>query len=86
MSDREKVLRRLEAAVAGLESAAEQRIARAGQHDDAEAHALQGELNAVRKERDQLSTQVQDQVKRNTDLGARLDKAIAKLNKVLEKA
>lgn len=89
MSNREKVLQRLEAAMAGLEAAAEQRISGAGRDAGQEAGqdaALQDKLDAVTQERDRLAAQVEEQSKHNADLGARLDKAIAKLNKVLEKA
>ena len=81
MSNREKVLRRLETAVASLEAAAQDRLSRAGQDNGAEE-----QLTALTEERDRLSEQVREQSKHNADLGARLDKAIAKLNKVLEKA
>jgi|GEM_PF-3329234 len=85
MSNREKVLQRLEAAMAGLEAAAEQRISGAGR-DAGQDAAVQDKLDAVTQERDRLAAQVEEQSKHNADLGARLDKAIAKLNKVLEKA
>lgn len=85
MSNREKVLQRLEAAVASLEAAAEKRISNAGSSAGQDA-GLQDELDAVRKERDSLAAKLEAQSNHNADLGARLDKAIAKLNKVLEKA
>lgn len=81
MSNREKVLLRLETAVASLEAAAQERLSGAAQDGGAEE-----QLTALKEERDRLSEQVQEQSKHNADLGARLDKAIAKLNKVLEKA
>jgi hypothetical protein len=81
MSNREKVLRRLETAVASLEAAAQDRLSGAAQDSGTEE-----QLTALTKERDRLSEQVRAQSKHNADLGARLDKAIAKLNKVLEKA
>ncbi len=85
MSNREKVLQRLEAAMAGLEAAAEQRVSAAGR-DAGQNDVMQGKLDAVSQERDRLAAKVEEQAKHNADLGARLDKAIAKLTKVLEKA
>ena len=81
MSNREKALRRLEAAMASLEAAAEQRLSSNG-----ESAAAPADVVALTEERDRLAAQVEEQSKRNADLGARLDKAIAKLNKVLERA
>lgn len=81
MSNREKALQRLEAAMASLETAADRRLS--ANVDNAPVPA---ELAALTEERDRLAAQVEEQSKRNADLGARLDKAIAKLNKVLERA
>ncbi|RVU33772.1 DUF4164 family protein [Hwanghaeella grinnelliae] len=86
MSDREKVLRRLETAVASLEAAAQKRLFSNEQASAGQDSGAAEQLNALTEERDRLSEQVREQSKHNADLGARLDKAIAKLNKVLEKA
>ena len=91
MSNREHVLQRLEKAVAGLEAAAERRLSMPSPESAAPENGPQDDgtkekLAAVIEERDRLSEQVKEQANHNADLGARLDKAIAKLNKVLEKA
>ena len=86
MSNRERVLQRLETAVAGLEAAAERRISSAAQAMATQDADMQDKLKAVVAERDGLATEVEEQSRRNAELGARLDNAIAKLNTVLESA
>lgn len=85
MSNREMVLQRLEAAMASLEAAAERRLSKSADAGAGDTD-LQNKLTAVTAERDGLAEQVEQQSKRNADLGARLDKAIAKLSEVLEQA
>ena len=89
MSNREEVLQRLEAAMSSLEAAAERRMSSAGQEIGQEIgqdSEMLDQLNAVTQERDRLAGEVEKQSKHNADLGTRLEKAIAKLNKVLESA